>query len=216
MKNIRLAILLIVALSACVAQAQEKHFGFRFGMNVSSLGSQSFELQTEPGATALDIPGDVTESRYGVGAYFFGEFPLSERLSIQPELGFASMGVKYQPLRIDYLQLPIGLKANLGDHLYIMAGPQVSGKIWFHEQSGNYNYLDLSGFGAIGYNINETFFLDVRYNLGFTEVYSDDARVDIIEKVDNSDGTISISRENELVNLSGKNRYLQVSLGIRL
>lgn len=213
MKKITLLSSVLVFLFCSLSYGQNVGYGFKLGVNVSQINSFSFDIVNLAGDTPRQGGFDSQEgSRIGFAASFFAEFPLSERLSFQPEFGYSAQGNKFEGLRYEYLQLPLALKINF-DKFFINAGPQAGLKISAFEQSDNFTSFEFSGFGGVGYQVTENIFLEARYTIGFTEVFEDDAAVDLPLF---SQDTNEANRDNVLTNAEGKNSFFTLSIGYRL
>ncbi len=168
------------------AQAQEASYGVRLGANLSSISSD-------------DIADDLEDSRFGIVAGFLAEFPVTEKVSIQPEFQYSAQGNDDESLRVDYLQLPVFLKYNFTNRFNIHIGPQVGLKIWEWEQDGvveaDFNTLDFAAVAGIGVNLTENFFADLRYGFGLSNIIDD---------------------ENIPGDFEGNSRNIQLSFGYKL
>ena len=157
-KNILLALVVLFALN--MISAQDAKYGFRLGINISSLNS--------------DLSGDFEDGRVGVAAGFLAEFPINNKWSLQPEIQYSAQGNQNDQLRTDYINLPILLKYNFTDIVNVFAGPQAGLKIWEWENNENYKTFDFAAVVGLGFNITENFFADVRYAYGLVNVFEDD------------------------------------------
>ena len=213
MKKITLLSSILAFLFCSFSYGQEISYGFKLGLNVSQISDFSFDIVNTAGNTPSQGVTSQDESRIGFAAAFFAEFPLSEKLSFQPEFGYSAQGNKFEGLRYEYLQLPLGLKINL-NKFFLDLGPQVGLKISAFEQSANFTSFDFSGFGGVGYQITDNIFVEARYTLGFTEVFEDDASIIITEQ--GSGNGITPNTDNVLANAEGTNSYFTFSIGYRL
>lgn len=219
MKKIVLSIILLTFLSGTQLFAQSVRFGFKAGLSYSEISNLDFDIINTGGDAPRAAPSSLDEGRYGFAVAFLAEIPLNDKLSFQPEFAFASQGNKFDGVRFDYLQLPLGLRLNL-NKVFLIAGPQAGIKISNFEQSENYKSLDFSAFGAIGYNINESVFLEARFTRGFLEIFEDDAAVGLPfvpnDTEPQADSNSLANGDNFLVNGTGKNQYFTLSIGYRL
>ncbi len=213
MKKITLLCSIFAMLCCSLSQAQGIGYGFKIGVNVSQINSFSFDIVNTAGDTPRQGGFDSQEgSRVGFTAAFFAEIPLSERLSFQPEFTYSAQGNKFEGLRYEYLQLPLALKINF-NKLFVNLGPQAGLKISAFEQSANFSSFEFAGFGGFGYQFTDNIFAEVRYTIGFTEVFEDDAAVELPLFIENSNET---NIDNIITNASGKNSYFTLSIGYRL
>ncbi len=145
--------------------AQESSYGVRIGANLSSISSD-------------DIPENLEDSRFGFVVGFLAEFPITEKISIQPEFQYSSQGNDDETLRVDYLQLPIFLKYNFKDRFNVHIGPQAGLKIWEWEDNTvletNFNTFDFAAVAGVGVNLTENFFADLRYAFGISNIIDDE------------------------------------------
>lgn len=180
-----LSILLIFGILTLQAQ-KEASYGIRLGANLSSISSD-------------DIPDSLEDSRFGIVAGFLAEYPITEKISIQPEFQFSSLGNDDETLRVDYLQLPVFVKYNFGARFNIHIGPQIGLKIWEWEDNNgseaNFNTFNFSAVAGVGVNLTENFFADLRYGFGLSNVFDD---------------------EDLPISLDGNTRNIQLSFGYKL
>ena len=138
---------------------------------------------------AVSFDGDgETEQRSGFHVGFYGESFLSESFSIQPELVYSQQGYKITnssgtfTQKLDYINLPIMLKAYPSKNFFLEAGPQIGLAVAHKEEysglfSGSQEYdpnnFDWGlNFGG-GLKFNSGISLGVRYHLGLGDLYDD-------------------------------------------
>lgn len=181
----KLLFICVLMFGVLSTNAQASRFGVRIGANLSSIGSD-------------DIADDLDKGRIGVVVGFFGEYALTEKLSIQPEIQYSGQGNKDENLRADYIQVPIVFKYNFNHIFNIQLGPQAGIKIWEWEDkeegSIDFNTFDYAVVGGIGVNITDNFFVTARYAYGLANVFDDDLPI----------------------SLDGNNTVIQISAGYRL
>ncbi len=165
MKKKVLCIAILLIFGTLVSSAQDASFGIRVGANYSSISSD-------------DIPEDLEDSRLGIVVGFLAEYPITEKLSIQPEFQFSSLGNEDEALRVNYLQLPVFIKYNISEMFNVHIGPQAGIKVWEWEDNNGieanfetFNFAAVVGFGA---NLTENFFVDLRYGFGVSNIIEDD------------------------------------------
>lgn len=134
-------------------------YGFRAAVNYSSLDFK-------------EAPMVDNEHRNGLAFGFFAEYFMNDKFSIMPEIQYSAEGGKEEVLRANYIQAPIQLRMSLSDYFKVGIGPQIGLKTWSYED--NFRNLVFSGVAGIQYNISDSFFLDLRYNYGFTNVFDKD------------------------------------------
>ncbi|MHA7944366.1 porin family protein [Formosa sp. 3Alg 14/1] len=188
---------LLFTLTSVYAQSDSKavQFGAKAGVNFSKLIGDDF---------------DDVDSRTSFNAGLLAEIPISERFSFQPEVFYSGQGfdvleidqdnifdtdqnVEYQ---LDYIQVPLLIKAYIVEGLSVEVGPQFGFKI--HEEfdsepnsdggdleiDSNDSYVkDFETSLAFGtsYKFDGGLFLSARYTLGLTNIFEDDT---IFEDVD--------------------------------
>lgn len=169
----KLALVLFSAASFATAHAQVQ-FGVKGGLN----------LATQTGSDAGDnrVMGNVN-----LGAFL--RFGLAPGFGVQPELVYSAQGANYRVNGVydnfhsNYLNLPIMLKWSDRSGLFFETGPQIGFLLSAHEHvQGNsydikdqFNSADFGwGFGA-GFRIPQSpVGVDLRYNLGITNVENND------------------------------------------
>jgi len=218
-KMFSVSLLLFVFICSTQLYSQGTRFGFKLGANYSQISSLDFDVVNIAGETPINAFNSVDEGRFGFSAAFTAEFELNKRISFQPEFAFSSQGNKFEGVRYDNLQLPLGLRINL-NKLYFIAGPQVGLKISFFEQTDDFTSFDFSAFGSVGYFITDNLFLEARFTRGFLEVFEDDSAI-VLPFVDEDDvstttSTTIANENNVLVNGSGTNQYFTFSIGYRI
>ena len=162
-------------------------FGVLAGLTVSNLSYEGNDDINFSGRT--NFTGGV-----------MAEIPVYGKLYFQPEVLYAAQGAKLKyndpelenthyegTLKLNYLNVPLKLKYFVTEGLSVQAGPQL-GFLLKSENSYSDNFLgfdysddyDLSdvtknfdfalSFGA-GYQYLNKYYLDIRYNLSFTDVF---------------------------------------------
>lgn len=161
------------------AQAWSDKFqiGARGGINFSTVASDDF---------------DSPDGRTSFYAGLLAEAPLSERISIQPEVFYSGQGfdINDNPdgpdteFQLDYIQVPILLKVYLLDGLNIHGGPQFGFKVNEEidvdpaDDGGDFNSDSINDFdmqltAGAEYKFAESFFIQARYTYGFSEIIED-------------------------------------------
>lgn len=165
-KKILFIAVALVGTSSLAQYTGDVEFGFRAGINYSSL--------TGDGTEDLD-------NRFGAHASFFADIILSEKLFLTPELGINALGANADILRLDgnefvepkinWLQSSIMLNYNMGNRLYLGAGPYAGVNVSENENNDYYNF-DYGALAGVGYRFNGGFTIDVRYGYGFGGVFN--------------------------------------------
>jgi hypothetical protein len=138
---------------------------------------------------AVSFDGDgETEQRHGFHIGVYGESFISEIFSIQPELMYSQQGYKITnssgtfTQKLDYINLPLMLKAYPSKNLFLEAGPQIGLAVLHKEEydglfSGSQEYdpnnFDWGmNFGG-GFKTDSGISLGVRYHLGLGDLYDE-------------------------------------------
>jgi hypothetical protein len=196
MKKAVLSIAVIVLLSS-YSYAQGFRLGIKAGANMTKLSGQSFNDEFDLG--------------YHLGA--FSEIDISKSIGIQPEVLFSQTNTKKSSgfnsiynnlgdpnatsdIQLNYLQIPILLRVNLGKTLTLNLGPQYSVLIndnenLFRNGENAFKNGDFAMVGGATLNLSK-FRLYGRYNVGLNN----------INDIDNKD--------------EWKSQQLQLGLGIKL
>lgn len=182
------AFLFVLATVSAQSDSKAVQLGAKGGVNFSKLSGNDFE--------------DV-DSRTSFNVGLVVEIPITERISFQPEVFYSGQGFdiverdqdnifdtdqnfEYQ---LDYIQVPLLLKAYLVKGLSIEAGPQFGFKI--HEEfdfepnsdggdieiSEDDSYVkDFDTSLALGtsYKFDGGFFVSARYTMGLTSIFKED------------------------------------------
>jgi hypothetical protein len=182
--------ILLILLSGTQVNAQEQQtdtetgivgkFGIKGGLNFSNM--------------YIDDVGDE-KMKLGWHAGFFGKFPLTRGVSLQPELLYSSKGTKLNytaPLigageyrfNLNYVELPVLLSFNIGENFHINVGPYAAylahADVTEIENDGTVDELleldeedfkrwDFGAAAGIGFDVNK-FTIGARYTLGLTEI----------------------------------------------
>ncbi|MFL1895597.1 porin family protein [Aquimarina sp. 2-A2] len=153
MKKLFLVAIAIIGFSVST-QAQDLKFGFKGGVNFASINGD-----------------DVSSNLDGRTGYHIGavaQVSLMDMLALQPEVLYSAQGAK--DTDIDYLNVPILLKYKFAKLFSIEAGPQFGFVVNDDfKDGGEPESFDFSGAVGAGVEIS-SFFAQVRYNIGFTDV----------------------------------------------
>ena len=181
----KIALLIIMAVCG-LSQVHAQDFGVKAGYNYSTFSGETSSLSTIEGLSGFYIGGLV-------------ELPISNVLSIQPELIFSRQGVALRQeikgfglnvsinnadIRLDYLNIPVMAKVNLGP-LFLQGGVQFGFLVGKPEVSryitnvrvgtlldkDSYNSFDFGVGAGLGFNFNRRFFAEARYTHSLTNVF---------------------------------------------
>lgn len=163
----------MLILTTSVLSAQS--FGVKGGANISTISKER--------------SWDDTNAKVGYYVGLYLHAPVNSIFSIQPEVLYNSVGVKYEngksshTLGLDYVSAPIMFQFEPIPKLYVEAGPQFSFLIGNSDRNktddvvtikkyrnnSNYNSFDLSGAIGVGFRINNIT-IGARYLVGFTDI----------------------------------------------
>ena len=163
--------------------------------------SELVQIGVKGGVNFATVTGDGFESpdsRTSFNAGFVAEIPFSERFSIQPEVLYSGQGFDVKRFDqdnfldndenveylLDYIQIPILAKIYLVKGLNVQAGPQIGFKIneeidyQPNDDAGDFDLdetedIDISLAAGVEYKFDGGFFIQGRYNYGFTELIKD-------------------------------------------
>lgn len=210
----KIALLIIMAVCG-LSQVHAQDFGVKAGYNYSTFRGETSPLSTIEGLSGFYIGGLV-------------DLPISDVLSIQPELIFSRQGVALRQeikgfgfnvsinnadIRLDYLNIPVMAKVNLGP-LFLQGGVQFgflvskpkvnrlpNTSLFTLLDKDSYNSFDFGVGAGLGFNLNRRLFVEARYTHSLTNVFDPN---------DNLFKTSLISNDNNF-----KNAVLSVGLGIK-
>ena len=138
---------------------------------------------------AVSFDGDgETEQRHGFHIGVYGESFISDSFSIQPELMYSQQGYEITnssgtfTQKLDYINLPLMLKAYPSKNFFLEAGPQIGLAVSHKEEydglfSGSQEYdpnnFDWGmNFGG-GFKTDSGISFGVRYHLGLGDLYDE-------------------------------------------
>lgn len=180
-------IALLIIMTVCgLSQVHAQDFGVKAGYNYSTFSGETSSISTIEGLSGFYIGGLV-------------ELPISDVLSIQPELIFSRQGVALRQeikgfglnvsisnadIRLDYLNIPVMAKVNLGP-LFLQGGVQFGFLVGKPEVSryitnvrvgtlldkDSYNSFDFGVGAGLGFNLNRRLFVEARYTHSLTNVF---------------------------------------------
>lgn len=157
--------------------------------------TSEFQFGARGGANFATVAGDDYDSPDSRTSFYAGlvaEAPLSDRLSLQPEIFYSGQGFDITDeensvdaeFQVDYLQVPVLLKVYLVDGLNIHAGPQFGFKINEevdfdpNNDDGDFDSDSIRDFdfqlaSGLEYKFPSGFFIQGRYSYGFSEMIED-------------------------------------------
>ena len=179
----KIAFLIIIAVCG-FSQVRAQNFGVKAGYNYSTLSGETSSISTIEGLSGFYIGGLV-------------ELPISNMLSIQPELIFSRQGVDLRQglknlsirtdtseIRLDYLNIPVMAKVNLGPIFleggvqfgFLVNKPKVDSyiaNVYLRNllDKDSYNSFDFGVGAGLGVKLNQRFFVETRYTYSLTNVF---------------------------------------------
>jgi|SRR5690554_6335928 len=156
------------------AQSQEIRLGAKLGVNIASLGGDSYGFGSLGSRTSFHIGG-------------LAEIPLMGKFALQPELLYSSEGSNWSwgyggDTNLDYIRIPVLAKYYIIEGLSAEAGPSfgllMSAKMDGKDKLGEYDVKDLYKSFDVAFAIGATYRLDMgvffslRYNKGLLNVRS--------------------------------------------
>jgi hypothetical protein len=179
----KIAFLIIIAVCG-FSQVRAQNFGVKAGYNYSTLSGETSSISTIEGLSGFYIGGLV-------------ELPISNMLSIQPELIFSRQGVDLRQglknfsirtdtseIRLDYLNIPVMAKVNLGPIFleggvqfgFLVNKPKVDSyiaNVYLRNllDKDSYNFFDFGVGAGLGVKLNQHFFVETRYTYSLTNVF---------------------------------------------
>jgi opacity protein-like surface antigen len=147
-----------------MTNAQEARFGAKGALNF---------------ATITNSEGAKNKVGFAIGG--FAEIKVSDKFAVQPELMYSLQGAKYDggSAELNYINIPVMAKYFVTEEISLQAGPQLGILMSATAKSdggGSSDFKDQTkaidfglNFGA-GYNIGEDMMIDLRYNLGLSQI----------------------------------------------
>ena len=178
-------IVLLIIMAVCgLSQVRGQDFGVKAGYNYSTLSGETSSISTIEGLSGFYIGGLV-------------ELPISNMLSIQPELIFSRQEVDLRQglknlsirtdtseIRLDYLNIPVMAKVNLGPIFleggvqfgFLVNKPKVDSyiaNVYLRNllDKDSYNSFDFGVGAGLGVKLNQHFFVETRYTYSLTNVF---------------------------------------------
>lgn len=165
--NYLIIITFIVFANVHDSMAQHSNVGMKGGLNLAEFGGDAVGLKNKPG---LHIGFFVTNE-------------ISETFSLQLEVIYSQQGAQFQgnsddKFILNYVNVPIVIKAFIEEGFYLQAGPKagilIKAKIDDGRNSEDvkdeFNDLDLGFFVGLGYKSKNNVNFDLRYNSSLTSI----------------------------------------------
>jgi hypothetical protein len=172
MKKIILMVVMVFTFGFVNAQEKaDMAFGVKGGLNISTI-------------TNADVDGVNTKSLVGFHVGFFGEFMISNKFAIQPEVLYSAQGTELEfegisgDLKLDYITIPVMAKYYVADAFSLELGPQIGFLVSAKAKSDGESEdvkdelksTDVSLNFGLGYDITQNFMIGARYSLGLTRL----------------------------------------------
>lgn len=177
-------IIAVVLFGTTTLSAQEYwNFGVKGGLNIANF-------------TGDDFSSDNSRTSFNVG--LLAEIPLMDKFSLQPEVMYSGQGYEIKEIdqdnpldlddnieyQLDYINVPVLAKIYLVDGLSLQAGPSFNfvvndevdygkGEIEDSSVLPEPKDFEIGGVAGLEYKFNNTFFVQARYNHGFTDTFDD-------------------------------------------
>ena len=147
-----------------MTNAQETRFGAKGALNF---------------ATITNSEGAKNKVGFAIGG--FAEIGVSDKFKVQPELMYSIQGAKFEggSFDLNYINIPVMGKFMVTEEISLQAGPQIGILMSATAKSDAGGSTDVKeftkgidfglNFGA-GYNIGEDMMIDLRYNLGLSQI----------------------------------------------
>ena len=173
--KIYVTVALAAILMTSAASAQHVNIGIKAGANFYNVNNDN---------------GVEFDTKTGFHAGLLGHIHLAPQLALQPEVVYSSQGAKYvsngvdTKYNLDYINVPVLLQYMFDNGFRLQAGPQVgflvSSKTEANGVKTDYkeqtNAIDFGIGAGVGYvHPPSGFGVDLRYNLGLSNINENDA-----------------------------------------
>jgi|SRR5690625_2375699 len=157
-----------ILISFGTVQAQEIRLGAKAGVNLASVGGDSYG----PYSGSFS-----NRTSFHIGA--FVEIPLSEKFALQPEVLYSSEGAGWSvglisvgdaDLKLDYIRMPVMAKYYFIEGLSAELGP-VLGVLVSADDKDAFNTIDLQAGIGVSYRFHFGLHAGLRYNKGLMNIY---------------------------------------------
>lgn len=156
-------------ISGLSVTAQDFGFGVKGGVNISNIGGYNYGgLGTLGSRVAFHIGG-------------VAEVPITDKISVQPELLYSSQGSDWSygsngdNLKLDYVNLPILGKYHILEGLSGEAGPVIGFLISDNAvDEDQFKSFDVGFAIGASYKLKNNVFFSLRYNKGIANINGED------------------------------------------
>tara|TARA_B100000929_G_C15423803_1_gene392299 strand:- start:110 stop:718 length:609 start_codon:yes stop_codon:yes gene_type:complete len=180
-KTFLLVAIAIVGFSVSSNAQEYWNFGVKGGVNFTNMTSDGFE---------------DNNTRTGFHLGVLAEIPVGDRFSVQPEVLYSTQGTEATrnfggdriqgEYQLDYVQVPVIAKFYIIDGLALEAGPSFnflveeeydfeSNTLDFETDTEFASTFEFGGAFGASYKLNNGFFLNGRYVVGFTDAFDSDS-----------------------------------------
>jgi hypothetical protein len=171
-----IAIVSMILMTGTVSGQEHANIGIKGGLNVYNIDMGN---------------GSNYDSKLGLNLGLLGHIHLTGQFALQPELVFSGQGAKFSRgsdtnLNLNYLNVPVLLQYMFDNGFRLQAGPQVGFLLSANQKSdnsttdikGNYKSIDFGiGLGGSYVHVPTGFGVDLRYNLGLSNINENTALV---------------------------------------
>ncbi|MFO8146543.1 MAG: porin family protein [Bacteroidota bacterium] len=178
-KSVLLIAVAFFGITAVSAQ-ESVIFGAKGGVNFSNMSSDGF---------------DENNSRTGFHLGLLAEVPLTDRISLQPEVLYSTQGTEARRMvggtsylgeyNLDYIQVPVLAKIYLIEGLSLEVGPSfnfltkeesklTAGSVTTTSETDYGSSFEFGGALGATYKVRGGFFGSARYTQGFTDAFDSD------------------------------------------
>ncbi len=133
----------------------------RFGVTAGYLNANS-KIESE------GLSGSAGESGFFFG--LIGEFEVSDKVSIQPELLYANVD------DLSFLQIPVMAKVYVSEEFSLQAGPQITYTL--EEVADDFTKVNLGLGIGFAYDFTNQFFVESRYTFQLNNYYTGSADIE--------------------------------------
>ena len=150
--------IVMIGLLFCTANSVFAQSGIRFGIRGGVHGGTQWgrAIITSPSGTLIGFHGAI-----------FADIPLSEDISLCPEISYVQKGFKLDSTEFtsNYIDVPLLLKINMGDNgLYTIIGPYITYQPTANPLAFNEKSLSWGGTFGLGQRIGNHLLIEARYN----------------------------------------------------
>lgn len=162
----------------------------------AQINSDEVQWGAKAGANFSSVTGDDVKKAKSIVDFNIGllaEVPLSEQISLQPEVLYSRQGFKISEndfgkatYNLDYIQVPVLVKVYLAEGLNIHAGPQIGfnihedmdietdwGDVNIDTEDSDVKDISFDVAAGLEYKFDGGFFVNARYNYGITKLADD-------------------------------------------